>query len=538
MQLMITQFVRSALVVFILIGAVIDVNGAPDSALKVNVDEKNAYEVGFKTLELFDHSRTAREKYDYFGNLIERETGRPIQVCIWYPAENPENNLPMVFSEYNFPYPEDNRFIDYISEIQNREIAFLQRLLQGDQAMVMDILNDEVDAVRDASYADGRFLLIIYAPDAGYGISESFGLMEYLAGHGYIVAAVHSVGAYRLNPGTNSIDLETLIRDMEFAMSSLKEHPHIDINKIGLLGCGFGADAVLLLKMRNYDINALVCLENRPAEYSRTELMPSNPFFNPARVNVPVLRIKRSVDSEDNSGIMDSMNFSARYVIDFLPDTGICLTNYEKYSAVKNNPSGELSEINNDSYNALCSYTRSFFDAFLTGDEKAKSFWAADSAINNTKSEILEIKYFPAKQAPPTELQFINIINNQGLDTAVELYKKFKPDYPDHIFFREGTFNIMGYRYLQSGRAAEALVIFELNADAYPNSANVWDSYGEVCLEVRNYRKALENYKKALEVLPEDTTTSEQFKELIRNAAPQQIQRIEELIKQSESGEN
>jgi tetratricopeptide (TPR) repeat protein len=174
----------------------------------------------------------------------------------------------------------------------------------------------------------------------------------------------------------------------------------------------------------------------------------------------------------------------------------------------------------------------------LKRDEKAESFWAGDPAISNTQPDLLGIKYLPRKQAPPTESQFMSILNDQGIETAIELYRKFKPDYPDHIFFREGAINIMGYRYLQSGRIPEALSLFELNTDAYPHSANVWDSYGEACLATGNYTTALENYKKALEILPLDTTTPRELKTAIENGAPQQIQRIEELIKQSESGEN
>jgi tetratricopeptide (TPR) repeat protein len=206
--------------------------------------------------------------------------------------------------------------------------------------------------------------------------------------------------------------------------------------------------------------------------------------------------------------------------------------------AVKLNQSGELSSVNKDSHKAVCSYTANFLEAYLIKNEKAISYLTANPADNDYDPALLRVIYFPGKQAPPNEFQFTSIINNQGIDTAVELYRKFKSDYPEHIFFQEGTFNVMGYRNLQTGRVPEALKIFELNADAYPNSANVWDSYGEACLAAGDYRKALENYKKALEILPHDNTTPEALKTAIENGAPQQIQRIEELIKQSESEEN
>jgi D-alanyl-D-alanine-carboxypeptidase/D-alanyl-D-alanine-endopeptidase len=151
---------------------------------------------------------------------------------------------------------------------------------------------------------------------------------------------------------------------------------------------------------------------------------------------------------------------------------------------------------------------------------------------------MVEIKYTPAKEAPPTESQFMSIIEHQGADTAAELYRKFRQSNPDHIFFREAAINFTGYRFLQTGRIPEALTIFELNTRAYPNSANVWDSYGEACLAAEDYQKALENYKKALQILPSDTTTAEALKTTIDNGAAQQIQRIEEIINQSQTEGN
>jgi dienelactone hydrolase len=511
------------------------------SAAETQADNENPgngwYMVGFKTIEIYDFSRTVRAKYDYFGNPIDRETARPIQICLWYPAIVPEDDLPMVVSEYNFPYPEDEQFVDFISEIQNREIALLQGLVSAPDS-VFEILNNETGAYKDAPFADGDFPLIIYSLDAGHGITENYGLLEFLASRGYVVATVHSVGTFLRDPYSGPMDLETSTRDLEFALSSLKEYPHIDNNKMGVMGCGFGAFAALLLRMRNYDIDAIACLFDDPYGNDRVESLKSNPFYNPDRVNGPLLQITSSADTEIFPELTDSMVYSTRYIISFKSDSGVCLSNYDKYRAVRNSPSGELSQNNVDSYDALCSYTASFFDASLKSDARAETFWAADPATNSTKPDILGLRYIPAKMAPPTEAQFMHIINNQGIDTAVELYSKFRPEYPDHIFFREAAFNFTGYGLLQTGRIQEALRVFELNADAFPNSANVWDSYGEACLAAGDYGKALENYKKALETLPRDTTSSEGLKTAIQDGAPRQIQRIEELMSQTEEEEN
>jgi tetratricopeptide (TPR) repeat protein len=56
--------------------------------------------------------------------------------------------------------------------------------------------------------------------------------------------------------------------------------------------------------------------------------------------------------------------------------------------------------------------------------------------------------------------------------------------------------------YLQSGKIKEAAAIFKLNVDAYPNSWNVYDSYGEALLALDDKENALENYKKSVRLNP------------------------------------
>lgn len=500
--------------------------------------EQGPYEVGFKTYELYDNNRTVLDKYDYFGEPLEEKRVRPIQICVWYPAEKAVEAPKMIIGEYNFPYPQNTEFIDHLSEIQNREIGRLQAILQGDQGLVLDLLNYEVNARSDIPHAGGKFKMIIYGPDFRKGILENSGLFEYLASNGLIVATVQSLGSFDLNPSENDADLETLVRDMEFALSYMKDQPYVDSHKIGLLGYDTGAAAAILFQMRSSDIDAVGCIQGTFDNDNINEIMSRNPYFDIDRMNVPMLHLYKENRPAADDTFMERIRFSPRHTVKFAPDYDVLFTNYELIASLKRDSTGQLSRQNIDGYKTSSLYALNFFRAYLSEDSTALRFIEAKPAEKNIISGILTVTFHPGDEIPPTESQFMSIINERGVETAAQLYKKFKPVYPGHIFFQEGDFNIMGYRYLQSGMIPEALAIFELNADAYPYSANVWDSYGEACLVVGNYQKALENYKKALEILPKDDTTPEQLKELIRNAAPQQIQRIEELIRQSESEEN
>jgi tetratricopeptide (TPR) repeat protein len=55
---------------------------------------------------------------------------------------------------------------------------------------------------------------------------------------------------------------------------------------------------------------------------------------------------------------------------------------------------------------------------------------------------------------------------------------------------------------LQANKAKAAIAVFKLNVEAYPNSANVYDSLAEAYLVDGNRIEAITNYEKALEKNP------------------------------------
>lgn len=491
--------------------------------------EQGPFSIGFTTLEKYDNSRTILNKYDYFGAPTDGIRARPIQICIWYPAKTAPDQSKMVLGEYNFPYPDNSQFMSYLSEIQNREIRYMEMNVQGDQRMVLYALNNEKGAVKKAPHADGKFQLIVFGPDMRKGITENIDLFEYLASHGFVVAAIHSVGSFDLNSVTGSKDLETLVRDMEFATAAIREQPYIDNNKLGLLGYGFGAAAAMLLQMRNFDIDAIACLNAFIHDDETDNLAVQNPFFDINRMNMPSLHIYKDDGTEKQNNFINKLKFSQRYNLKFAADYDACFTNYNIFAALKQNPSGELSKANIKGFETTALYMLNFFKAYLKNDPESEIFLKSKTGDKQNSYTFISL---PGGEVPPTEAQFMSIINNRSVETAVEIYYKFKPSNPEHVFFNESTLNILGYRHLQTGRANEAVALFKMNVDSSPNSANAWDSYGEACMAVENYELALINYKKALEILPADSNINEEFRNVIRTGASAQIDTLETLINQ------
>ncbi|MBK7094308.1 MAG: hypothetical protein IPH57_04340 [Saprospiraceae bacterium] len=78
--------------------------------------------------------------------------------------------------------------------------------------------------------------------------------------------------------------------------------------------------------------------------------------------------------------------------------------------------------------------------------------------------------------------------------------KKNDPDYN----ISEIAINTLGYKLIEERKIKEALEFFNINTELYPNSANVFDSYGECLLLAGKEKEGLAAYKKSLELDPKN----------------------------------
>lgn len=66
----------------------------------------------------------------------------------------------------------------------------------------------------------------------------------------------------------------------------------------------------------------------------------------------------------------------------------------------------------------------------------------------------------------------------------------------------EMELNQFGYELFNGNKREEALVIFKLNTELYPQSYNTFDSYGECLMSAGKRRAAIKAYKKSLQLNP------------------------------------
>jgi len=103
-------------------------------------------------------------------------------------------------------------------------------------------------------------------------------------------------------------------------------------------------------------------------------------------------------------------------------------------------------------------------------------------------------------------------IRASGFETALKKFRELRKDKQTSLYFEEREFNELGYRLINTGQMREAIEIFKLNVEMFPNSANVYDSLGEAYMKNGDTDLAIKNYKKVLEMNPESENAKAMLK--------------------------
>lgn len=117
---------------------------------------------------------------------------------------------------------------------------------------------------------------------------------------------------------------------------------------------------------------------------------------------------------------------------------------------------------------------------------------------------ILGILYNEPYSYPDQSLAYSTfaIINEMGIEEGVKHFELFKEN--DSFYISEQEINIVSYKLLQSNRANVARTILELGIEEFPTAFNLYDSLGEVLMNLGDNKAAIKNYKKSIELNPKN----------------------------------
>ncbi len=135
--------------------------------------------------------------------------------------------------------------------------------------------------------------------------------------------------------------------------------------------------------------------------------------------------------------------------------------------------------------------------------------------LNQLTFGIVNILYGmePVSPKKSAAMELSRLVGEKGIDAAVEEFSRMK-DNKDEYKVSEREMNQLGYNLLLDGKINEAVKVFRLKVELYPESANVYDSYGEALAAAGDKENAILNYRKSLELDPKNENGKKMLEKL------------------------
>ena len=269
--------------------------------------------------------------------------------------------------------------------------------------------------------------------------------------------------------------------DVDAAFAYLASQPGVDKNRIGAAGASCGVNQAVQLARRHPGVRTVVLLSG--------SIQPDARAYIRSTSSMPVF----TAASLDDGNAVQTMRW---------------------IKELSSHPASRYVE-----YKAAGHGTDMF--AVEKGLEPALLEWFDTHLLQ--ASPTLPAPAQTAGPKTPADRFWTALETPGGAAKAREIYDAAKKSEKTMVLFPEGDLNLFGYQVLQEGRTEDAIIIFKMNADEYPKSANVYDSLSDAYLAGGHKDEALKYAEKAIEMLAVDTQATEEFKQQIRESAERKI---------------
>ena len=133
--------------------------------------------------------------------------------------------------------------------------------------------------------------------------------------------------------------------------------------------------------------------------------------------------------------------------------------------------------------------------------DEVAGYYIPDLSASNGFGLPADIKVFRSK------------LLKRGFEHAIEVVEEEKKNDPGYRL-PENELNAWGYKLIEQDKKNEALEIFKLNIYLYPQSWNVYDSYGEALEGCEKKDDAIKMFKQSLKLNPGNANAAEHLKHL------------------------
>ncbi len=296
------------------------------------------------------------------------------------------------------------------------------------------------------------------------------------------------VAAYKLPPVENAQMLAvTWPSDVDGAYRYLLQQPGVSQEFTGAGGASCGVHQAVLFAQRHPEVKSLVLL-------SETTNRSGRQFLRSA-AKLPMLMA--AADDDDDWGVVEAMQWLASTS----PNASTKLIHYSV-----GGHGVDMFQAHPD----LPGIIVDWFTATLT-----KSGESVTASV--------------AAQKRPNESTFLYQLDQpDGIGKAAKIYDEEHGRGAKNTLFSQELLNRVGYEHLATADPQGAVQIFQLNATAFPNSPNVYDSLADAYLASGQKDLARQSAKKVLELLPADTTDSEPRRKEIKESAEQKLKQLGE----------
>ncbi|WKZ64975.1 MAG: serine hydrolase [Flavobacteriales bacterium] len=120
------------------------------------------------------------------------------------------------------------------------------------------------------------------------------------------------------------------------------------------------------------------------------------------------------------------------------------------------------------------------------------------------------------REVPPVKRPLVQaiarILKNEGREQALAFFRRHRSD-PEYTLDGAAA-NSLGYLLMGQGRLEDAVCVFELNVEAFPEVADPYDSLAEGYMKQGRRELAIANYKHSLELDPHNENAKVMLKKL------------------------
>lgn len=477
--------------------------------------------VGFRVVEQYDRSRVFLGDHDLdTGRPITRERARPIQTLVWYPAT--DSGQAMRYGDYLRLTGSETDFTRGSAAVQAAADAFIA-LNYAPPGANMQQLREELAAPmrarRDAAAIGGKFPIVIYAPSISAPAAENPDLCEYLASHGYIVIASPSIGPRSRRMPNDLAGAEAQAADISFLIGYAGTLAQADPARIAVAGFSWGGFANVLAAARDSRIKALVALDGSVRYYP--ELVSAATYLAPQRTTTPMLYVAARPSSLEDiaargkptSSYLNDAKHADMFKLTMYPMEHFAFSStYLRFAG--DEWFNQYSRIDaNQAHGWTASYVGRFLDAYLKDDEAALAYLDATPARNGFPAHAATMEVRRAAPLPPGREQLAAELARRDFQHAGAAYRAMFGREKDGGL-PEKELNAWGYALLQAGEAEAALAVFGLTTELYASSANAFDSLGEACERSGDTARAIINYRRSLELNPDNDNARQRLQAL------------------------